>query len=123
MNCAMQTHGKSLISFSIYLKKLAAWFGFIDNRSATGPGMTSPVANLYQKAMCRPHWRRTSWTWSAIIRVTLQTLWQSLSNQPPDVKFTVSWHDAASATSAILREQYFAGVLRELEFAGRAPKK
>ena len=52
-----------------------------------------------------------------------QTLWQSLSNQPPDVKFTVSWHDAASATSAILREQYLAGVLRGLEFAGRAPKK
>jgi hypothetical protein len=47
-----------------------------------------------------------------------QTAWQALSDQFPDVHFTVDEFDAASSIAASFRTEYLAGVLEGLELAG-----
>lgn len=47
-----------------------------------------------------------------------QTVFEALSDQFPEVHFTVDWHDAASLTAAYLREERLAGVIVGLKLAG-----
>jgi hypothetical protein len=47
-----------------------------------------------------------------------QTIWQAMTDQFPDVHFTVDWYNAVSMVASILREQYLAGVIEGLELAG-----
>ena len=47
-----------------------------------------------------------------------QTVFQALSEQLPNVQFTVDWNDAVSLVSAMIREQRVEGILEGLEIAG-----
>jgi hypothetical protein len=52
-----------------------------------------------------------------------QTMWQALSEQLPDVNFSISWYDAASLAAAILRERHMHGVIQGLQLAGILPER
>jgi hypothetical protein len=47
-----------------------------------------------------------------------QTVFQALSEQFPEVHFTVDWNDAVSLVSAMIREQRIDGIMEGLEIAG-----
>ncbi len=50
-----------------------------------------------------------------------QTFWQAMSEQFPEVQFTVDWYDATSMVAAMIREMHLAGVIEGLELAGALP--
>ena len=50
-----------------------------------------------------------------------QTFWQAMSDQLPEVHFTVDWYDATSMVAAVIREMHLAGVIEGLELAGALP--
>jgi hypothetical protein len=50
-----------------------------------------------------------------------QTFWQAMSEQFPEVYFTVDWYEATSMVAAMIREMHLAGVIEGLELAGALP--